>query len=61
MKISGERVLRRKEWSNVVVCLMKIRGENCPLDLVNGPWVSLVSETRHGGDKNQKEGMALDN
>lgn len=61
MKISDDSGSRCKEWSNLVVCLKKIRGENCPLDLANGPWLSLGSETRHGGDKNRKEGMVLDN
>lgn len=60
MKMSDESISRRKEWSNVV-CLKKIRGENCPSGLANGPWLSLVSETRHGGDKNWKEDMVLDN
>lgn len=42
MKIKWWESLKKKEWSNDVLCLMKIRGENCPLDLAKGPWLSVV-------------------
>lgn len=40
----GKR-FKTKEWSSVAECLKKIRGENCPVDLASGPWLSLLSET----------------